>query len=217
MISRALKDFYYKIASPLLRVNGWIYKNFRFSAKKENKVQLGPGQRNYLPGWINLDANIFTKIDVAVDLRHSLPFKDNSIDCFYSFHVIEHLPDLRKHFLEVKRCLKPGGVYRVGGPNGDSAINRFVHGDAKWFGDFPEKRESIGGRFENFIFCKGEHLTILLESYLREVFSEVGFNEVRVGAPVKGTNFPELFSDCLGIEYEDNFEYPHSIVLEAIK
>lgn len=217
MISRGLKDFYYKISSPFLYINGGIFKYFRAPSSGTVRVQLGPGQRNYLKNWLNLDANIFTKIDVAVDLRHKLPFKDNSVDCFYSFHVIEHLPDLHKHFTEAKRCLKPGGIYRFGGPNGDSAINRFAAGDTKWFSDFPVKRTSIGGRFENFIFCKGEHLTILLESYLKEVLADVGFKEVRVGVPVKTTSSPELFNDCLAIEYEDNFEYPHSIVLEAVK
>ena len=56
------------------------------------------------------------------DLNNKLPFHDNSVDAFYSHHMIEHLPDIQFHLREVYRCLKPEGVYRVGGPNGDSAI-----------------------------------------------------------------------------------------------
>lgn len=216
MISRSLKEFYYKFFSPFLGLNGLFYRYFR-TKPKIIKVQLGPGQKNYLFGWLNLDANIFTKIDLAVDLRKPLPFHDHSVECMYSFHVIEHLPDLKAHFTDVHRCLKKGGFYRFGGPNGDMAINRFVNQDFSWFSDFPDKRVSLGGRFENFIFCRGEHLTILLESYLKEILESIGFTNVQVCLPVKETGNPDLFADCLKIEYENNFQFPHTLVLEATK
>jgi hypothetical protein len=58
----------------------------------------------------------------------------------------------RKVFLkDVYRSLKSRGVYRVGGPDGDTAMAKFIQGDKEWFGDFPDKRTSIGGRLENFI------------------------------------------------------------------
>ena len=71
------------------------------------KVHLGPGKKNYLNGWINVDANIITaKIDVWSDIKHPLPFKDDVVDVFYSHHVIEHLPYMQKNFHEMYRCLK---------------------------------------------------------------------------------------------------------------
>ena len=57
--------------------------------------------------------------------------------------VIEHLPDLPGHFAEMFRALKPGGVFRIGGPNGDSAIRKFVEGDSAWFSDFPDKAVAV--------------------------------------------------------------------------
>jgi predicted SAM-dependent methyltransferase len=94
------------------------------------RVQLGPGQRHYLDGWINVDANMFTaKCDVWSDISGKLPFRDESIDAIYSHHVIEHLPDLPTHFRELHRVLKPGGVIRVGGPNGDAAMREYVAGN----------------------------------------------------------------------------------------
>jgi predicted SAM-dependent methyltransferase len=193
MLSRKSKELFYQVIGPLMKLNGSIYKAFR-SPKSENtdviKVHLGPGQKNYLHGWLNLDANIFSgKADVWVDLRNSLPFRDNSIDVFYSHHVIEHLPDLRFHLKELNRCLKKGGKIRIGGPNGDSAIKKYLAGDHDWFLKFPDERKSIGGKLENFIFCRQEHLTILTFSYLEELLQEAGFTNIKQCLPTKETNF----------------------------
>jgi SAM-dependent methyltransferase len=39
----------------------------------------------------------------------SLAFEDESFDKIYSFHCIEHIPDLPRAFREMDRVLKPGG------------------------------------------------------------------------------------------------------------
>ena len=146
------------------------------------KVHLGPGQGNYLPGWINLDANRFTaRVDVWANLLDPLPFRDVTVDVFYSHDVIEHLPDafLPTHFRDMHRALKPGGVIRVGGPNIDNAIRKFVEGDAAWFWNFPDDRKSLGGKFANFVLCRGEHLTVLTFSYLDELLTDAGFSSIR--------------------------------------
>ncbi len=218
MLNRKAKDIFYKFAGPLMMVNGYIYRNFRAQTEGQLKVHLGPGRANYISGWVNVDANMFTgKCDVWADLRNSLPFRSGTVDAFYSHHVIEHLPDIRFHLNEVFRCLKPGGVYRVGGPNGDSAIAKFIENDLSWFGDFPDKRESIGGKFENFIFCRCEHLTILTFTMFEEFMSDIGYKDIRLCKPVKETNYPKLFSDCLLKEYESDFEKPHTLIIEAKK
>jgi len=218
MLSRQSKANFYRIASPLMWLNSKLYRLARAPKQGNVRVHLGPGQAKYLEGWINIDANMFTgKCDLWADLRYSLPFRDNSVDAVYSHHVIEHLPDLWAHFRDVRRCLRPGGVYRFGGPNGDSAIQAFARGDGNWFTDFPDARKSIGGRFENFVFCRQEHLTILTESYLREILESLGFDDIRLCVPTKETGHPDLFQECLGLEYESNFDLPHTILLEATK
>jgi hypothetical protein len=118
---------------------------------------------------------------------------------------------------QVFRCLKPGGMYRVGGPSGDNAVRKFIENDTQWFSDFPDKRASIGGRFENFIFCRREHVTILTFSFLEELLTQVGFVDVRACLPTRETSAPELFGDCLQKEYESDFETPHTLVVEATK
>ena len=218
MLSRKAKATFYKVAGPLMKVNGFIYRTFRAPTKGMLKVHLGPGQKKYIDGWVNIDANMFTgKCDVWADLRNPLPFHTETVDAFYSHHMIEHLPNIYFHLKEVFRCLKLGGIYRVGGPNGDSAIAKFIENDSSWFIDYPDKRKSIGGRFENFIFCRGEHLTILTFSMLEEFMNEIGYEDICLCKPVKETNYPELLSDCLLKEYESDLEIPHTLIIEARK
>jgi predicted SAM-dependent methyltransferase len=203
-----------------MRVNAAIYRRIRAPASGVVKVHLGPGTRNYLDGWINVDANALTaRIDVWADIQHGLPFRDNTVDAIYSHHVIEHLPDhfLPAHFREMYRCLKPGGVIRVGGPNGDSAIRKYIEGDSLWFSDFPDKRGSIGGRFANFILCRGEHLTILTESYLREIAECVGFVNVSAPRPGRESSSPQFFEEVLLKEDQDFETLPHTLLIEARK
>lgn len=218
MLSRTAKAAFYAVAGPLMTANGAFYRLWRAPRRTGLKVQLGPGQEKYLPGWINVDANMWTaKADVWADLRNRLPFRDGTVAAMYSHHVIEHLPDLWSHFRDVFRCLQPGGVYRVGGPNGDSAIAMFTAGRSDWFWDFPDPRKSLGGRLENFIFCRQEHLTILTESYLREILEAAGFIDIRVCLPIRESGRPDLFANCMRMEFETHFDAPHTLVMEAAK
>lgn len=222
MLSRRAKHAFYLMAGPFMALNGirirYVSKLARIITDEKKKLHLGPGQRNYIDGWINVDANIFTgKCDIWADLRNNLPFRDGSVDYVYSHHVVEHLPRIESHFKDIYRVLKPGGVYRVGGPNGDSAIKKFVEGDLSWFGDWPDSYESLGGRFVNFIFCRNEHLTILTESYLQEVAKRAGFLAGTVKLPTKETDYPEIFSVCMEKERQEESSAPRTLIMEFRK
>jgi predicted SAM-dependent methyltransferase len=221
MISRSSKALFYAVAGPFMKLNGAIYRRCRAPRGGTVKVHLGPGQGNYFEGWINVDANVFTaKCDVWADLRNKLPFADETVDVIYSHHVIEHLPDnsLAFHFGEIFRCLKRGGVFRVAGPSGDGAITKFQEEDKEWFSDFPDKRESLGGRFANFILVRGEHLSILTFSWLQELAQNAGFTNLRLCKPVTETNFPHLINEqVLEKEWESTPDCPHTIVVESQK
>jgi len=205
-----------------MRLNAFFYKSFWSPRNKQSvKVHLGPGQEKYINGWINVDSNIFTaKIDVWADLKNPLPFSNETVDCFYSHHMVEHLPDIERHFCEVYRCLKPGGVYRVAGPNGDSAAQKLTANDFAWFeqhSHFPEDRSSIGGKLNNFLMCKGEHVHVLTLSFLTELLISTGFIDIFLCKPVQETYYPAFFQECLATENESDFDTPHTIVVEAYK
>ena len=221
MIAQRTKAAFYTLMGVPMRVNGFIHRRIRAPKKGVVKVQLGPGKGEYFDGWVNVDANIITaKIDVWADFRNALPFPDKSVDAFYSHHVIEHLADtlLPFHFGEMFRCLKPGGFIRVGGPNGDHAIKKYLAGDAKWFPDFPDNRASLGGRLVNFIICRGEHLTILTPSYLEEIAAEQGFTNVRACSPCRETNHPEIIDQTvLSKEWEGDRDFSYTLMIEAEK
>jgi predicted SAM-dependent methyltransferase len=218
MLARSVKAAFYGVMGPAMAVNAMLYRALRAPRQGFVRVHLGPGQRHYLSGWINVDANMFTgRCDLWADLRQPLPFFSNSVDCFYSHHVVEHLPDLAAHLRDVFRCLKSGGAYRFGGPHGDNAIRMFQERNASWFSDFPDKRASIGGRLENFIFCRGEHLTLLTESYMRELLQGAGFEAVQPYMPTVDTGHDDLFADCLAHETEHDLACPHTLIIEARK
>jgi SAM-dependent methyltransferase len=201
-----------------MRINAAVYRNVRAPKNGTVRVQLGPGRKNYLAGWINIDANAVTgRCDVWADFNHGIPLRDRSVDAIYSYHVIEHLPDLQFHFLEMYRCLKPGGVFRVGGPHGESAIRKYLEGDASWFWKFPDDRQSLGGKLDNFIFCRQEHFHILTFSYISELAVQAGFekpNEIPCGS----TGHPDHFHPALlKREDEPTPDIPHTLVVEGVK
>jgi hypothetical protein len=218
MVPFWLKRFYYASFCVPMRVNGALYRIVR-QPKEPVSVHLGCGQQNYIPGWVNVDANIFTaRPDVWANLLDPLPFRENSVKAFYSHHVVEHLPDrfLARHFRDMYHCLIPGGGIRVGGPDTGNACRKFLEGDLDWFsGTFPIPRKSIGGRFTNFVFCDGEHLTALSESFLRELAAGAGFVDIRCCIP--GRESCLVGQEVLSTEHESDFEVPHTVMIEARK
>lgn len=219
MLPRTVKAGFYFVAGPLMKANGALHRSLRTPRAGVIRAHLGPGQKNYLPQWVNVDANMFTaRCDVWADLRNKLPFRDGSVDAFYSHHVVEHLPNMERHFADMFRCLKPGGVIRIGGPNGDVAVRKFLEGDHSWFGDFPDKRSSIGGRLDNFLLCRGEHVALLTLSYLQEIATRVGFRDIEPRQVCTETAYPDRFDPAvLALEEEQTPEAAHTLIIEARK
>ena len=218
MIPFWLKRCYYTTLWLPMRINGTLYR----IARQPNEpicVHLGCGQAHYISGWVNVDANILSAHpDVWANLLDPLPFRKNSVKVFYSHHMIEHLPDrfLANHFRDMYECLIPGGGIRVGGPDVGNACRKFAEGDIAWFSSMmPIARQSLGGKFTNFVFCGGEHLTALSESYLRELAADAGFVDIRRCTPVRESGL--VGQEVLSREHESDFEVPHTVIIEARK
>jgi len=74
----------------------------------------------------------------------------------------------------------------------------------------------VGGRYTNFILCKGEHLTILTSSYLAELSCRAGFSNVRQCRPARPFT-ANGSSAVLSRESESTPEVPHTLLIEAEK
>ena len=73
---------------------------------------------------VTSDIRIGNNIDHVLQ-NEIIPFEDESIDRLIGKDVLHHIPDIKKHFLEVERCLKDGGVAVYAEPNWN-LFSRFV-------------------------------------------------------------------------------------------
>jgi len=73
------------------------------------KLNLGCGY-NIKKGWINLDVDKRTDVDVVHDLnKFPYPFSDNQFSLILMDDVLEHLNDTISVMNEIFRIIKPGG------------------------------------------------------------------------------------------------------------
>ena len=73
-------------------------------------IELGCGSTKQVINAIGIDQIDYDSVDIVCNLEDGLPFlPNNSVDSIYSFHVLEHLPDLGFFMTEIFRVLKPGG------------------------------------------------------------------------------------------------------------
>jgi predicted SAM-dependent methyltransferase len=200
-------------------VPNYFWRCYLMSAHPANgacHLHRGCGPK-YLPGFLNIDGNLFNKIDVWLDIRNGLPFSSNSVDSIYSTHMFEHFysDELGMLLRQCVRVLNAGGGIRLIVPSLESAIAAYTQERREWFSDsFPHQFDSLGGRFSNFVFCDGQHRTAFDFSYLAEVLREAGFREVEKSAE----GMSRLYgSDVPPYEPGDSTDLPHSLYVEAFK
>ena len=119
------------------------FKYFDFKSDKNDlNVNIGAGQW-WLRHWYNLDAPFGVRsyrkafIDFPFDLCsfEKLPFENSSVQCFYSSHTIEHIPQkyLQHLFNECFRSMKTGGIIRITTPDFDKACDAYERRDKLFF------------------------------------------------------------------------------------
>jgi SAM-dependent methyltransferase len=82
-------------------------------------VDLGCGSRK-IKGCIGMDIVAVPGVDVVADMSRGLPFRDNSLDGIYAYHVLEHLDDFLGIMGEIWRVLKHDGKAYVKVPHASS-------------------------------------------------------------------------------------------------
>ncbi len=105
------------------------------------------------PCWTNIDVmkpwphknEYDPRLDIAHDLllQQPIPLESNTAELVYSRISIEHITDEAALFMfkEVKRILKPKGVFRIVTPNIDLDYRAFMTNDKRyyyWFDNQPE-------------------------------------------------------------------------------
>ena len=120
------------------------------------------------------------------DLSRSLPFHNNSVDCFYSSHFFEHLfpTDAARLLREMYVALKVGGVIRIAVPDLAYAIRLY---------DFGEKKRMLDDYFfvNDFSSYLARHKYMYDFELLSAIFADAGFKDIKKCAFGEG-DMPDL-------------------------
>ena len=137
------------------------------------------------------------------DLSYSVPFADNTMDCVFSSHFLEHLSQSEGCHLidEIYRVLKPGGRIRLSVPDLNYALSLYTCG---------EKARMLQDYF--FVDSQGSYFARHKYMYdfdsLNNIFTDSGFTEIEKYAFQVG-KLPDI--ELLDNRPED------SIFVEAVK
>ncbi len=82
-----------------------------------------------LPGWQEIRIDLVPPADFITDVRE-LPFLDDYVDCVFSSHLLEHLPeeDIVKTLTEWRRVLKPTGTLILAIPDIQAVAKEIIKG-----------------------------------------------------------------------------------------
>jgi len=107
------------------------------------------------------------------DLAYGVPFADNSVDCVFTSHFLEHLPkQIGAHLLgNIYRALKPGGRVRIAVPDLAFAISLY-------------RRDEKLRMLDNYFFVDHDGSYFARHKYmydyelLKVVLSQIGFVDI---------------------------------------
>ncbi len=190
MKSQRFKDLYYASFAKLSVLSYRWHRTFYRGNGSAVYLNIGCGPK-YVEGMLNIDGNIFQKKDLWLDVTLGLPFPNQSVAGIYASHILEHLDthQASKLLTEFCRVLKSGGTVRLIVPSLEYAIRVYQEGDAWRLPAWPDRCQSIGGRFNNFMLCRNQHRTMFDFTFLEELLKEAGFTKIFREQPHKSQHF----------------------------
>lgn len=163
-------------------------------------------------GWECVD--ILPGADYVCDIsKEKLPFDDNSVDCIYFSHCLEHIIEERHAFVlsEMKRVLKSDGILRVVVPDMDLAINSIFKERKK--GNPIIMKSMLRWWFDYDLDDDGNpvlsHVTGFDCDSLKKLLKDNGFKKIIKKSYV---DYSPMFKDC-----DNPLHKPTSIYYEASK
>lgn len=162
LFKQILRELEYFLVDKITRFTK--FRKYRFS--NSLRLNLGSGSINR-DDFINIDLN--KNADLRLDLRKSLPFKENSVDYIYSEHFFEHLDyingtALRSLFSYLK-VLKKGGKLKIVVPDFEKILRAYVNKDLVFF-------NSIRHILDKINICEGYSSIIDFINYSVYQFGE---------------------------------------------
>ncbi len=142
---------------------------------KSMNLHIGGTERK--DGWKILSAQPGPHVDYVGDIRDLSRFGDSSIENVYASHVLEHVgqSDVRPVLHGIRRTLVPGGKFQVSVPDLDVLCHLFISPRATVQVKWHAMRMMFGGQVDAYDF----HYIGFNEQFLRTLFAEVGFSDVR--------------------------------------
>lgn len=151
----------------------------------------------------NIEWNKRNEIHFA-DATKKIPLKDNSVECVYTSHMIEHLsrPGVTLFLNEVHRILKDGGILRISVPDLKIVTENYLsEGDANKFMEklFVEAPpiNSLKEKLQLFFIGYRHHQWMYDGKSLSNLIKNLGFKNVKVckkgETSIKNINGSNLF------------------------
>jgi SAM-dependent methyltransferase len=117
---------------------------------------------------------------VVADVRAGLPVESDRFDYATSIHVLPEIPypDLRPTLEELRRVLRPGGVFRFALPDLDRAMEAYHRGDRAYFHAGDDEARSLGRKLQAQLVWFGVSRTPFTVDFAIEQLERAGFTSV---------------------------------------
>ena len=155
----------------------------RFVATRSSPVllNLGAGPRGIDDAhWVNVDGAPDAGVRFLVDFQRPLPFDDAAFDGVFCEHVLEHFSqeDGARLVADVRRILRPGGVFRVIVPDAEFVLKSYFEDPQALVADRGEGEGTAMEMVNAYFRQRYEHQFMYDWQTLERTLRRAGFSHV---------------------------------------